>query len=74
MNTILIRRTYNDGEYPSSVIIGVIKTEMDSSAIESLWVDWKREVAQSDPESEFVDWLIDHGYAIRKISFEVADV
>lgn len=74
MNTIVIRRTYNDGEYPNSGIIGVIRTSLDYVAIQGLWEVWKKDYPQPDADSEFVDWLIEKKYGVKDVAFEIADV
>ena len=55
MSLILIRRTYDDGEYPNSGIIGAIRTNLDGVAIQSLWEVWQKSYPQPDADSEFVD-------------------
>ena len=73
-SVIVIRRTYNDSEYPNSGIIGVIKTALDYVSIQSLWNVWRKEVPEADADSQFVDWLIEKKYGVKDVSFEVADV
>ena len=74
MNLVLIRRSYNDGEFPNSGIIGAIRTELDSSDVETLWDVWRKEVPFPDADSLFIDWLIEKGYHIEDVSFMIADV
>ena len=74
MSLILIRRTYDDGQYPNSGIIGAIKTDLDGDCIESLWNHWRNEVPEPYADSQFIDWLKKKGYQIEDVSFEIADV
>ena len=71
---VLIRRTYNDGEYPNSGIVGAVMTALDSVAIQALWEVWRKSYPQPDADSEFVEWLVEKKYGVKEVAFEIADV
>lgn len=72
MKLVLIRRTYNDGEYPNNGIIGAIKTSLGTNEIQELWEKWKKKKPDAD-DGSFVDWLVEETGG-RSVPFLLADV
>ena len=73
MKLVLIRRTYNDGEYPNNGIIGAIKTNLGTDEIQELWEKWRRLKKFEEDDGSFVDWLVEETGG-RSVPFLLSDV
>ena len=72
MSLVLIRRTYNDGDYPNNGIVGAIETELSSEEVQALWEKWQKAEPDAD-EAQFAVWIVEK-YGGKSIDFEIADV
>ena len=64
---VIIQRKYNDGDFPSSSILGAVMTDKTEAQLLALWSEWQEECPQPDSDSQFIDWLI------KEICFEKAE-